>query len=272
MAEGTIHKQTALVAHGQSTEVSQPGKSPLDLPASSIAPQFSSVLRRRLDAVVTMRADQFDASASQPGPQWVAVVTPIGNQSLRPTLGPTPATAWNFYLLESFFHQSHFGWRGLVQVDSQRNTLAVDHHHPLRALAALGFADGVAPFLAAAKLPSIKLSCQLSWPRWSNSARKARHIRSQTPCSSQRRRRFQHTLGLTPNSLGKSRHRAPVLRIQRMPANTWRSSLGGRPSRLRFRVGNNGLIFCHCASESNDSRMTIFSPRGQKSTSTNYSL
>ena len=34
---------------------------------------------------------------------------------------------------------------------SQRNTLAVDHHHPLRALAALGFAAGVAPLFSVSK-------------------------------------------------------------------------------------------------------------------------
>ena len=41
-------------------------------------------------------------------------------------------------------------------MQSARNTLAVDHHHPLRSLAPLGFSDSCAPFFAGAKLPSRK--------------------------------------------------------------------------------------------------------------------
>jgi hypothetical protein len=40
-----------------------------------------------------------------------------------------------------------------VKVVSQRKTAAVDHHHPLRPLAPLGFSDSAAPFFAGAKLP-----------------------------------------------------------------------------------------------------------------------
>jgi len=39
-----------------------------------------------------------------------------------------------------------FGWRGRGKLACHRNTLAVDHHHSLRSLAALGLAEAAAPF------------------------------------------------------------------------------------------------------------------------------
>src|SRR6185437_12579500 len=83
----------------------------------------------------------------------------VGNEALQFAPG-------HLHLRQGFLDQLYFRGRRAVQVVSQRNTLAVDHHHPLRALAAFGFADPVAPFLAGAKLPSMKLSLQSSRPRW----------------------------------------------------------------------------------------------------------
>jgi hypothetical protein len=47
---------------------------------------------------------------------------------------------------------------------SERNTLAVDHHHPLRSFAQFGRANKVFPFFAGAKLQWMKASCQPSAP------------------------------------------------------------------------------------------------------------
>ena len=105
-------------------------------------------------------------------------------------------------------------------------------------------------FLAGAKLPSIKASDQSNCPRWSNSARNARHALSHTPCSSQSFSRRQHVEGLG-YSLGKSAHGAPVRKTQRIPSNTLRLSIQGRPPRFDFRgLGNNCSIFFHCVSVS----------------------
>jgi hypothetical protein len=153
-------------------------------------------------------------------------------------------------------------------VDSQRNTLAVDHHHPLRALAAFGFPDSVAPFFAGAKLPSTKLSLQSSWPRRSSSARNCRHILSQMPSSSHRCNRRQQVAGLTPKSDGRSRQRAPVLSTQRMPSRTARLSFQGRPA-LEY-CGSNGSSLAHCLSDNMGFAMPSFSRNRCKSTSTKY--
>jgi hypothetical protein len=78
-----------------------------------------------------------------------------------------------------------------VQADSDRNTAAGDHHHPLRPLAPLGLADGGTPFFAGAKLPSRRGSLHFHCCRSFNSARNV----LQMPCSSQPCSRFQRVDG-----------------------------------------------------------------------------
>lgn len=271
MKEGPIHGQVPVVAHHQPAIIAQSGKGAFDLPTLAVSAQVASVVEGGCVPTLAVRTQQQHAPLQEPPAQRVAFVGPVGDDPQRAFLRTAPAAAGHRDRIERRFGQSHLGGRGAGQVASQRNTLAVDHHHPLRALAALGFADAVAPFLAGAKLPSRKLSCQSSRPRWSNSDRKARHNRSHTPCSSQARRRFQHTLGLTPKSRGRSCHRAPVLKIHRIPSSTTRWGFGGRPRRLPLRgilvLGRRGSIFFHWASVSNGLRMTIVWQYGQGGTS-----
>jgi hypothetical protein len=133
-------------------------------------------------------------------------------------------------------------------VVSQRNTLAVDHHHPLRSFAPFGLSDAFTPFFAGAKLPSANASDQSSWPRSSSSDRNTRHAFNQMPCSSQSFNLRQHVEGLGYR-LGKSAHGAPVRRIHNMPSNTLRLSAQGRPPFLDFLgLGNTASSFFHCLS------------------------
>jgi len=268
MEERIIEPQRTLVAHDQAAEIAQPGEGALDFPATSISPQRSSILRGCSASVVPMRADQLDAPLLESVAQRVAVVRSVGDQPLGLAPGPAPAGARHPHLLQRALHQRHFRRRGSVQVVSQRNTLAVDHHHPLRALSAFGFADAVAPFLAGAKLPSTKLSLQSSWPRRSNSARNCRHTLSQMPSSSHRCKRRQQVAELTPKSEGRSRQRAPVLSTHRMPSRTARLSFHGRPT-LEYR-GSSGSSLAHCLSDNMGFAMSSFSRNRCKSTSTKY--
>jgi len=114
-----------------------------------------------------------------------------------------------------------------VKVVSQRKTRAVDHHHPLRPLAPLGFPDSTAPFLAGAKLPSRNDSLHFRCWRWFKSLSNARQMFSQMPCSSQSRSRRQHVegCGYFP---GRSCPRAPLRRIHKMPSSALRSGARGR--------------------------------------------
>ena len=247
MEKGFINMQMVILSNEEATEVAQPGEGAFDFPTFAIAAQFPAVVERGLAPPFAVRRDQQNAAFAQTPAQRIAVVTAIGND-------PQRAVAWSAALLghgnplQRAFGQSYFRRAGRGQLASQRNTRAVDHHHPLGALAALGFADAEAPFFAGAKLASRKLSSQSNVPRASSSDKNTRHTLSQTPCFSHRPKRRQQVAALG-YSLGRSRQRAPVLSTHKIPSSTRRLSAHGRP-RLLSR-GSNGAIFSHCASVKN---------------------
>jgi hypothetical protein len=252
MKEATVDCQRAIVAHRQSPVVAQPSDRALDNPSPLVAPQGATILCGWLAAALPVRDDRFNTEATQLFAQPIAIVATIHDHALgflsraTRTMSPPHADRRERFLDERDFRR---GCR--VKVVSQRNTLAVDHHHPLRPLTPLGFSDSVAPFFAGAKLPSMNDSLHFSCWRSFNSLRNARQISSQTSCSSQSRSRRQQVEG-EGNSSGKSHQRAPLRRIHKMPSSTWRSSAGGRPPRGRFRrFGSKGRIFSHWASVNN---------------------
>jgi len=249
MKEPTIDRQRAIIAHGQSAEVAQPGEGALDDPAPLVATQGAAILHRRFAPAFPMRNDGFNPTATQLFAQPVAVVAAIHDHTLgflsRPSSAMTPPHADR---RERFLNELDFRRGCRVKVVSQRNTLAVDHHHPLRPLTPLGFSDSSAPFFAGAKLPSINDSLHCSCWRSFNSLRNARQISSQTSCSSQSRSRRQQVAG-EGNSSGKSHQRAPLRSIHKMPSSTLRSSFRGRPPCGRWgRFGSKGRMFSHWAS------------------------
>jgi len=243
-------------------EISQPSIGSFNLPAFAIAAQGPPVLGRLTDSSGLVRHDQLDTSLLQSSPQRVAIVSLIANQSLRLLARTAPPTArGNTDRGEGRFRQFDFRRGGRSQVISQRNTLAIDHHHPLCTLAPLGFADASPPFLAAAKLPSMNASFQSSRPLRFSSPRNARQIVSHTACASQSRNRRQHVEG-EGYSVGRSCQRAPLRAIHKMPSSALRLSAHGRPPRLLGRNrGSNGWIFSHCRS------LNIGPPRGMRSSS-----
>jgi len=263
MKERAINRQRAVVAHHQSAEVAEPGDGAFHRPPPLTAPQGPAVLRRGLATILAMRNDQLDAAPGQLLAQRVTVVATVGDEAFR----LLPRTAWP--MLPSYADRGECRLRqpdlrrgSRVKVVSQRNTRAVDHHHPLRPLAPLGFADSAAPFFAGAKLPSRNASLHFNCWRSFNSPRNARQISSQTSCSSQSRSRRQQVEG-DGNSSGKSCQRAPLRRIHKMPSSTLRSSARGRPPRGRLgRFGSKGWIFSHWASVSSRPYRAIRPPPG----------
>jgi len=245
MEESSIDRNQAIPANDQTPEMTQPRKGPFNLPAPAIAPQFPTVLELGLDPIATMRTNQINPLRFQSPTKRIAIIRLINDQ---PFYTPMTATAWDSDLLQSFLNQRYFRWRGRRQSASQRNTLAIDHHHPLRTFPTLGFPDAWPPFFAGAKLPSAKVSSQSRYPRSSNSAKKARQISSQTPNSSQYFKRRQQVEGLGYRS-GRSRQRAPLLSTQRIPSITCRLSAQGRPPLVPVLFsGSNGSILLHCSS------------------------
>ena len=246
MNECLVDGEGTVMAHNKSAEVAQPSDGALDDPALLVASQHATVLRRRPVPIGTVRGNQHDAAMPQPFPQPIAVVSLVANHPRRLLSWASAAVSPpDLDRRQGFFRQPDFRRGSRVKSDSQRNTAAVDHHHPLRALAPPGLADGSAPFLAGAKLPSrndsLHFNCWCSF----NSPRKARQIASQIPCSSQSRSRRQQVAG-DGNSSGKSCQRAPLRRIHKMPSSTLRSGAGGRPPWGRGgRSGSKGRISSH---------------------------
>jgi hypothetical protein len=249
MKECAVNRERAVIANNQMAEIAEPSEGALDFPSSSIASQRSPVLGHRFASIPAMWRDQFDSARRQPLPQRVTVVTTIRDQTQRfLPRPPRVGSAAHADRRERCFREPRFVWGCRTKVVSQRKTLAVDHHHPLRALAPLGFSDSSAPFLAGAKLPSRKDSLHCSCFRWLSSARNARQILSQTPCSSQSRSLRQQVAG-EGNSSGKSCQRAPLRRIHKIPSSTLRSEARGRPPRrCEHGRGSKGRIFSHWAS------------------------
>jgi len=247
MKERIIHSNITIPADNQSAIISEPGESSLNFPTTSITSQFAAIMVFLLLVILPVRANQFNTSTSQTLPKRVTIITFIGNQSFRISSRTTPTFAWHSNVIQRFFEELDLRRGRRVQVVSKRNTFAVDHHHPLRALAPLGLTDAFAPFFAGAKLPSTNASDQSNWPFSSSSERKARQASSQMSCSSQSLSLRQQVEGLGYR-FGKSAQGAPVLRIHRMPSKTLRLSAQGLPPfLLDFGFGKNFSTFFHCS-------------------------
>ncbi len=263
MDKRLVDGEQAVIAHDEPPEVAKPRDAALDDPAFLVTSQHPSVLERGSIPVGAVWRNQDHAAPPQRCAQCVAGVRFVSNHP-RGLLSRAPAAVSppDSDRLKRFFRQPDLRRGSRVKSDSQRNTAAVDHHHPLRPLAPLSFADCGAPFFAGAKLPSMKDSLHFNCCRSFNSPRKVRQIASQIPCSSQSRNRRQQ-VDAEPNSSGKSCRRAPLRRIHKMPSSTLRSLAGGRPPRGRAGYfASKGRIFSHWASVSNRPYRAIGPPPG----------
>jgi len=179
MKERQVDREGAVVAHDQASEVPQPRVGAVDDPAPFVPPKCPAILRCRSNTISLLRADQFDSALAQTLLQRIAVVGFVGNHPYRLLPGvmapPYPDRR------ERRFREPDFRRGCRVKVLSQGNAAAVDHHHPLRPLAPLGFSDSPAPFFAGAKLPSKNDSLHVNCWRSFNSLRNACQTFSQIP-------------------------------------------------------------------------------------------
>src|SRR6202162_2198491 len=252
MKEGPIDRERAVVAHDQAPEVSQPGVGSFHDPSPSVPPQSPAILGCGPNAIPLVRTDQFDPPLLQAFPQRIAVIRFVSNHPQR-LLPRTTRVMTPPYPDRRERRLGEFDFRrgGRVKVVSQRKTAAFDHHHPLRPLAPLGFSDSAAPFFAGAKLPSRNDSLHFNCWHSCNSLKNARQTFSQMPCSSPSRKSSQQVEGCG-YSYGKSRQRAPLRIIQRIPSSTRWFSIHRQPSRRSLRgFRSKSAIFFHCASVSN---------------------
>jgi len=247
MKERIIHCNITVPSDNKSAIISEPGKGTFNFITTFITSHFAAIIIFLLLVVAPVRANQFNTLCLKLPSQQVTVISFVSNQSLRSFSRTTSTFTWNSDRFQRLFEELDLRRGRRVQVVSKRNTLAVDHHHPLRALAPLGLADALAPFFAGAKLPSTNASDQSNWPFSSSSDRKARHASSQRSCSSQSLSLRQQVEGLG-YLFGKSAHGAPVRRIHRMPSKTSRLSAQGLPPFFDFfGLGKSFSIFFHCS-------------------------
>ena len=232
----------------QATIAAEPGEGSLNDPATAIATESAPVIIAAAEVPIPIRDDGHDASSAQRIAQGVTIVAPVGDEAcglLPRSSRPAPRDTDR---VQRGVDEFDFRRAGRGDVNSQRNTRAVDHHHPLRTLAAGGAADLGAPFFAEANEPSMNVFSHRSRPRASSSPRNARHIASHVPSSSHWRSRRQQVDPLGYPS-GRSRQRAPVFNTQRMPSRTSRLLTRGRPPFGERRPrGRCRSILAHCAS------------------------
>src|SRR5215475_1042252 len=183
MKEAAVGREQPVITHGESAEVAEPREGAFHDPAPTIPTQTAAVLIRRPRIVRAGRNDRLNVPVLEPPPQAVAVIAAIGDQPVRiRPRPPRPMGPGDFDRGEGLIEERDLRRGRRVQVCSQRSTCAIDQYHPLRSLAALGFADFGAPFLAGAKLPSTKHSSQRIFWRSLSWLRKARPSRGSREC------------------------------------------------------------------------------------------
>lgn len=167
-------RRVILVPRDQSPEVLEPRKQPLDVPPAVVAPQRPAVLCGWPAPVAAVRGDQSDpALGLQAVIQGIAVIRLVTNQS--------GGDGGREACVEGRVDQRDFVGRSARDADGERKTSAVCHCHDLGPFAPLGVPDVGAPFLAPAKVPSMKPSLRSRPPRSARSAASARSSRSQVP-------------------------------------------------------------------------------------------
>src|ERR1700728_4009785 len=110
------------MSYHQTSKLSEPCGCSFDDPAALVTTQLASIFVTPLLVVVPVGCNQFDSSLLQSLPQWVGVVGPVRDHSLR--LLPRPAFgSGDADFAERGFRKRSFSWRGTFKPNSQRKTL-----------------------------------------------------------------------------------------------------------------------------------------------------
>jgi len=157
-----------------------------------------------------MRTNQFDPPVSQSLSQQITVGSPVIDEPIRYLRCDR--------LIEQRFDQRDFGGTGGVYVDCERQAIPVNQDHELAAFAALGGTNAIAPFFAAANVPSAKPSFQLICPRSSSCWINRSQAWSQTPLK-------DHSANRRQQVAYDGKERVPVIDA---PATTARIGFGDR--------------------------------------------
>src|ERR1700676_4402530 len=199
--EGVVNGEQMLVTNQQSAKLPEPCIGSFHNPSALVAAELAAIFIGPQFVVLPIWGNQFDTSFLEPLSQRVGILAAVGYDALR-FLPRTAARTGDADFGDCGLRKVNFTRGGTFQPNSHRKTFTVNQYHPLRPLAALGFADCGAPFFAGAKLPSRKVSSHLSRPRSSSVPSSVRHAFSHTPSSSHCLSRRQQVEG-EGNSSGK---------------------------------------------------------------------
>ncbi len=236
---------STFVAHFQPPETVQPSLGPFYDPAVS-AQLFTPVH-------IPSRNSGKDVVLTQERSILTAVIAFIGMQFMWALAWATTLLANGGDSLYQLWQQSGFVDIGRCVTNHQRNPLSFDHKMALRArfssirrVRASLFAPPGAGTIPASTQARDQSNCSAS-PSRSN---KTRCSLSNTPALCQSRNRLQQVIPLPqPNSLGSISQGIPVLSTNKIPLNTARFEMGGRPPFKRgFSGGKSGSITCHSSS------------------------
>src|SRR5262245_5208840 len=230
------------IASNQSPKVLQPADGTFDPPAAAVAAKSAPILRARLHAIGTMRADQVNSTLSQTVAKRVAIGSAIVEQM--------PWQTAHSSLCEQRLNQGHFVGTGAGDVSAQRQAVGISLDHDLGHFAGFGLAYAAAPFIAEQNVPSAIASSACTWPSCCSLQSKRDQARAHAPHCVQSRSRRQQVLG-DGKWLGKSFQRAPRRSTQQIPSKHSRDPAGGRPPLGEQRGGGNtSAIHFHCSSSS----------------------
>jgi len=144
-----------LPSRDQSAVALHPGEEALYLPAAAIATQWASILRLLL-AIGPVGRDHLDAVFLHLLIQRIRVVGLVTNQSFWQLVEEASG--------QNSFHKPALGRRSALDRYGERKTVTRGDSDDLGTFAALGWADGKAPFLALAKAASTNASSRWSLP------------------------------------------------------------------------------------------------------------
>src|SRR5215472_2365215 len=231
------------IANDQAAKVVQPGEEALHFPPALESAQRTTVLSDGVrPATLAVGSNHFSAELPEHFiVQRVTVVTLVADKTLG-QIRDEP-------LLQRLTDQFHFSRASTACAYGDRKTIAVCNCHDLGALSTLSLAHTEPPFLAGAKLPSIKASLRSSPPRSLRSCATASSTCSRTFERTQFWKR-RCTVWYAPYRRGRSFHGAPVRSIHRIPFSVVRRSVHGRPRRSA-RTRSGGMMvstICHCSS------------------------
>ena len=235
--KGQVVLDLALVADHDAAEVLEPSVGPLDLPASFVAAQRSSILGEPAP-VRTVRRDQFNASASKASIMSVTIVGSVADEAAGSSRDKTGC--------KSRFNEGDFSRRSSRYVNGDRKTSAVCDCHDFAAFSTPRLADRGSPFFADTKVASMKHSERSSLPRRLRSRASALRTFSNTPDLTHSWNRLWQVDLDGYRGEGRSSHCAPVRITHRMPFSTARSGQRGRPlpsARAgRFGIGEDAIL------------------------------